>query len=140
MFNPREYPPIERNPDRSLICMTQRQHWDAKRIIRDHCCNCIDDHCLLLDNGDEVICPQLLSRSVCCTYFRHVLPKDKDNTTLEAELFGNADVRHCALCGKPYIAHSNNAKYCDECKVIAKKKQQAEYAKRARAKRRKVEL
>ncbi len=69
----KKHPPIERNPDGSLIRMIQKQHWKAMRIIREHCCNCRDDFCLMLDCGEEVTCPQLLSRSVCCTYFRYVL-------------------------------------------------------------------
>ena len=141
MFNPKAYPLIERNVDGSLIRMKLRQSWAAKRIIREYCCNLRDErNCLLLDDGEEIVCPQLLSRSVCCTYFRHVLLKEETALALEEELFGSAAVRRCARCGKPYIAHGNRAKYCDEYKVIAKKEQQAGYARRKRASRRKIEI
>lgn len=140
MFNPKEYPPIERNADGSLIRMTQQQHWEAKRLIRRFCCNCKNDNCLLLDQGEEFVCPQLLSRSVCCMYFRHVLLNEPEASALKAAVFGGEKSRRCALCGKTFIAHGNRAKYCDDCKVVAKKKQQAEYAKRVRAKSRKIEF
>lgn len=139
MFNPRKYPPIERNPDGSLIQMTTRQRWGANRLIRARCCNCDQDNCLLLDRGEEVICPQLLSHSVCCTYFRNVLLKEAEAKALETTLFRKDDLRCCARCGKSFTAHGNRAKYCDDCKIIAKREQQADYAKRRRSKRRKIE-
>ena len=140
MFNLKSYPPIERNADGSLIRMNLRQWWAAIRIIREHCCHLQDGCCLLLDDGEEVACPQLHSRSVCCAFFRYILLKEKEAMTLEEALFGSASVRRCALCGKPFIAHGNRAKYCDECKVVAKKKQQADYARRKRSNSRKIEL
>lgn len=140
MFNLKKHPPIERNADGSLIRMNLRQWWAAIRIIREHCCHLQDACCLLLDDDEEVACPQLYSRSVCCTFFRYILLKEKEAMTLEEDLFGSASVRRCALCGKPYIAYGNRAKYCDECKVVAKKKQQADYARRKRSNSRKIEL
>lgn len=141
MFNLKAYPPIERKADGSLIRMKLRQSWAAKRIIREHCCNLRDErNCLLLDDGEEVACPQLRSRSVCCKFFRNVLLKLTEAAGLEAEIFHDDNVRRCARCGKPYIAHGNRAKYCDECKVISKKEQQAEYARRKRVSRRKIEI
>ena len=131
MFDPRKYPPIERNPDGSLIHMTLRQSWAAKRLVK-RCCNYINGRCLLLDDGEEVRCPQYSSRSVCCTYFRYVLLKDPGAAALEAELFHGIASRRCERCGKPYIANGNHAKYCDDCKLIVKRKQQAEYARRKR--------
>ena len=140
-FNLKTHPPIERNTDGSLIRMSLQQWWAAKRIIRERCCNLQDENdCLLLDDGEEANCPQLHSRSVCCTSFRYILLKEKEAMTLEEDLFGSASVRRCVLCGKPYIAHGNRAKYCDECKVVARKKQQADYAKRKRSNSRKIEL
>ncbi len=73
-------------------------------------------------------------------FFRNVLLKLTEAAGLEAEIFHDDNVRRCARCGKPYVAHGNRAKYCDECKVIAKKEQQAEYARRRRANSRKIEI
>ena len=132
MFDPSEYPPLERNPDGSLIRMTLRQSWAAKRLVKS-CCNYIDGSCLLLDDGEEVACPQYKSRSVCCAYFRYVLLKEPSAAAMEAELFRGIASRRCERCGKPYVARGNRAKYCDACKVIAKREQQADYARRKRA-------
>ena len=109
-------------------------------LVRSACANCQDGCCLLLDDGEEVACPQLRSRSVCCTFFRNVLLKFPESAGLEAEIFHDNNVRRCARCGKPFIPGGNRAKYCDECKVIAKKEQQAEYARRRRANSRKIEI
>ena len=86
MFDPRNYPSMERNPDGSLIRMTLLQSWAAKRLVKT-CCNYIEGACLLLDDGVEVACPQYKSRSVCCAYFRYVLMKDPGAAAMEAELF-----------------------------------------------------
>ena len=131
MFDPRKYPLIERNQDGSLIRMTLRQSWAAKRLVK-RCCNYGNRACLLLDDGEEVRCPQYSSRSVCCTYFRYVLLKDPGAAAMEAELFHDISSRRCELCGKPYIANGNRAKYCDDCRLIVKRKQQAEYVRRKR--------
>ena len=139
MSYPMKVPPMERKPDGSLYRMTPKQHREAVRIINDRCCNCDDGNCLLLDDGDEVVCPQMLSCSVCCTYFRHVLLKEPEAKKLEAEIFYKDNVRRCARCGKPFASTGNRAKYCADCKAIVQRKQKAEYARRRRAESRKVE-
>lgn len=78
MSYPMKVPPMERKPDGSLYRMTPKQHREAVRIINDRCCNCYDGNCLLLDDGEEVVCPQMLSCSVCCTFFRNVLLKEPE--------------------------------------------------------------
>ena len=53
---------------------------------------------LLLDDGDTCTCPQTVSFSVCCKWFRWaVLPLDG---TLEAEIFRDKDSKRCAVCGQ----------------------------------------
>ena len=49
------------------------------RLARDECCNCENDNCLLLDDGDSHPCVQLISiYGVYCKYFRdNVLPLDE---------------------------------------------------------------
>ena len=125
--------PIERKPDGSLYRMTPAQHREAKKIIRKLCSNCVNDNCIRLDKGEEVPCPQMLSASVCCRFFRHVLLKDPEAGTLEAEIFTSGTRKRCAVCGKTFCAKSNRAKYCAACKVAAQRQQQAEYARRKRA-------
>ncbi len=49
-------------------------------LVRNLCCNCIDENCLLLDDGEEHSCVQLLCVSgIYCNYFKNaVLPADKE--------------------------------------------------------------
>ena len=125
--------PIERKPDGSLYRMTTVQQRDARKIIRRLCSNYCDGNCIRLDKGEEVPCPQMLSASVCCRFFRNVLLKDPEAGTLETEIFTSATRKRCAVCGKAFCAKGNRAKYCAACKVVAQRQQQAEYARRRRA-------
>ena len=139
MSYPMKHPPMERKPDGSLYRMTPKQHREAVRIINERCCNCDDGNCLLLDDGEEVVCPQTISYSVCCAYFRHVLLKEPEAKKLEAEIFRKDDLRRCNRCGKPFASTGSRAKYCADCKVIVQREQKAEYARRRRAESRKIE-
>lgn len=58
---------------------TEEQAERIHALVRDCCANCVDDCCLLLDDGEEHTCVQLLSRyGVYCNYFlRAVLPSDQ---------------------------------------------------------------
>ena len=93
MFDIKAMPPIERNPDGSLPRMTGRQKQSAVRLIRHRCSAYDSGNCLYLDNGEEVVCPQTSSYSVCCKFFRHVLLHDENEKTLEAELFKKDSVK-----------------------------------------------
>ncbi|QEK19250.1 hypothetical protein LAJLEIBI_03282 [[Clostridium] hylemonae DSM 15053] len=69
--------PIERGPGGSLPRMTAAQRKRANALIRNTCCNYDNGNCLLLDDGDNCTCPQTISYSVCCIWFRRaVLPQD----------------------------------------------------------------
>lgn len=48
-------------------------------LIKTECCNCYEENCLLLDDGDTHICPQLITPShiICRYFFESVLPGDK---------------------------------------------------------------
>lgn len=83
--------PIERRPDGSLPRMRPGQRRRANSLIRRECCNYDNDNCILLNDGEECVCVQSISYSVCCTWFRHVvLLLDKP---LETELFYSGDVK-----------------------------------------------
>ena len=46
--------------------------------MRRTCCNYDNGNCILLDDGDECVCPQLISYSLLCKWFRvAVLPADR---------------------------------------------------------------
>lgn len=48
-------------------------------LIKTRSCNCYEENCLLLDDGEAHICPQLITPShIICRYFLEcVLPSDK---------------------------------------------------------------
>ena len=93
----KDLPPLERRTDGSLYRMTPAQRKQAASLIRRECCCCEDGNCIVLDDGDTCTCPQTISFSVCCKWFRWaVLPLDG---TLEAEIFRDKDLKRCAVCG-----------------------------------------
>ena len=103
-------PPLEHRPDGSPYRMTPAQRKRANSLIRRECCNCEGGNCLALDDGDTCACPQMISFSICCKWFRWaVLP-------LDAEIFYGDSVKRCAVCGAAFVSGSNRAKYCDTCK------------------------
>ena len=58
--------------------MTYQQYRTARRLVRE-CCNYDCGNCLLLDNGEECICPQSITYSLICKWFRAaVLQKSRD--------------------------------------------------------------
>ena len=124
--------PIERKPDGSLFRMTTEQHKAAAMLIKKLCSLESYGNCLWLSIYEDIPCPQLLTPSVCCRFFRHVLLKDKSAVGLEAEVFKTSRLRYCLQCGKAYSANSNNSKYCPLCRPITAKKQRAAYLKKRR--------
>lgn len=134
MFNIKAFPPIERKSDGSLPCMTPRQRQHANMLIRKICCNYYKGNCLLLDDGDEHVCVQSISYSVCCKFFRHILLEDKEGLSLKAELFRDKTTKRCTVCNKAFQSKSNNAKYCGDCATAVQRKQKAAYARKRRSK------
>lgn len=49
-------------------------------LVREVCANCVEDNCLLLDDGEKHKCVQLLCISgIYCNYFLNaVLPAEKE--------------------------------------------------------------
>ena len=94
--------------------MTEAQLRRAKRLIRALCANCDHGCCLLLDDGyDPCPCPQLLTCSVLCRYFRSaVLPVDRE---LYGEVLSADRQRRCPECGQPFTPRSPNTRYCPDC-------------------------
>ncbi|HHX36740.1 MAG TPA: conjugal transfer protein [Clostridiaceae bacterium] len=133
MFKIKELSDIERMPDGSLPRMTPRQRQQANTLIRRVCSYYDDGNCLYLDRGEEVVCPQSISYSVCCKFFRHIVLEDKESKTLKASLFQKDVLRRCAVCGKVFSSTSNNAKYCDSCKGGVQRKQKAVHARKRRS-------
>jgi len=124
-------PPLERKPDGSLYRMTPAQRKQAASLIRRECCCCEDGNCIVLDDGDTCTCPQTVSFSVCCKWFRWaVLPLDG---TLEAEIFRDKDLKRCAVCGGVFVPKSNRAKYCPGCAARVHRRQKTESERKRRS-------
>ena len=59
--------------------MNEAQFRRARKLISHLCANCDGGSCLLLDDGEEHVCPQRISYSVLCRYFvAAVLPADRE--------------------------------------------------------------
>ena len=127
----KDLPPLERRPDGSLYRMTPAQKKQAASLIRRECCCFEDGNCVVLDDGDTCTCPQTISFSVCCKWFRWaVLPLDG---TLEAEIFRDKDLKCCAVCGGVFVPKSNRAKYCPGCAVRVHRRQKTESERKRRS-------
>ena len=129
MFNIKDLAPIERNADGSLPRMTTQQKQKAVKLIKSICSNYDDGNCLLLD----CICPQSISYSVNCKFFRRILLEDREGLPLKAEIFSDDTTKRCAVCGKAFQSKSNNAKYCKDCAPFVQKKQKASHARKRRS-------
>lgn len=133
MFNIKDLPEIECRPNCSLPRMTPRQQSRAKALIRQQCSYYDRGNCLYLDQGEEVVCPQSISYSVNCKFFRHIVLGSKEGKVLAAELFQRDALRRCAVCKASFSSISNNAKYCERCAKDVQRKQKAEYARKRRS-------
>ena len=127
----KQLPPIERKQDGSLYRMTPAQRKQANALIRRECCCYEDGNCMLLDDGDTHTCPQTISFSVCCKWFRwSVLPQIG---TLEAEIFRDKELKRCAVCGRVFVPKSNRAKYCPNCAARVHRRQKTESERKRRS-------
>ena len=103
--------------------LTPPQSRKVNTLVKKECCNYINGKCLLLDDGDECVCPQLISYSLFCKWFRvAVLPADK---LLYAELMNTEDKKRCIECGAFFASTSNSVKYCAECRKRITRRQAA---------------
>jgi hypothetical protein len=95
----------------------------AKKLIRESCCNYAGGNCLVMENEESTLCPQSMSHSVSCKWFRWaVLPQNK---ALEAEIFQIDHLKRCAECGQAFVPKSNRAKYCESCAAKVHRRQKA---------------
>ena len=102
----------------------------VNNLVKKECCNCDGGHCLLLDDGDECVCPQLISYSLLCRWFcAAVLPADKE---LYADIYATEDRRRCEVCNAPFASSSNSVKYCPDCRKQIQRIQAAERKRKQR--------
>ncbi len=87
--------------------LTPPQSRKVNALVRRTCCNYDNGNCILLDDGDECVCPQLISYSLLCKWFRAaVLPADR---LLYAELYQTGDKKKCTECGAFFRALGKKA-------------------------------
>ena len=111
--------------------LTPPQSRRVNSLVRRECCNYDCGNCILLDDGETCVCPQTISYSLLCRWFKAaVLPLDKE---LYAELFKTGDMRRCAVCGAAFASSSNSVKYCPDCRKRITRKQAAERMRKKRA-------
>lgn len=63
-----------------VLKITPKQRAKIKTLVRKTCCNCYKGNCLLLDDGEETQCVQLISRHgiYCNCFLKAVLPAEKE--------------------------------------------------------------
>ena len=63
-----------------VLKVTPKQWKEINALVRRSCCNFYNGNCLLLDDGEETKCVQLISRyGIYCNYFlKAVLPAEKE--------------------------------------------------------------
>ena len=63
-----------------VLKITPKQRAKINSLVRRTCCNCRKGNCLLLDDGEEAKCVQLIPQhGIYCNYFlRAVLPAEKE--------------------------------------------------------------
>ena len=108
-----------------MIRLNDAQYRAVKKMARGECANNDAGNCLLLDDGETCVCPQSISYSLLCRYFREaVLPADK---MLYAEITAgrSIELRRCAVCKSPFVGGSNRAKYCPVCAGKIRRRQKA---------------
>ena len=110
--------------------MTYQQYRAVRRLVHS-CCNYDRGNCLLLDDGEECICPQAISYSLICRWFRAaVLPLDGE---LCAALLPQRDMKICAECRGLFRPGSNRAKYCPDCSKQERRRKTRDRVRRHRA-------
>lgn len=89
------------------------------------------DNCLLLDHGEEVPCPQLISEyRIYCKYFIAAVLQGNPKLYAEVMKFGK---KRCKQCEKLYTPHSKNQQYCPVCGESRKKEKDRDRQRRFRA-------
>jgi len=106
-----------------IIRMTKPQLNKVKALIRCQCCNCVGGNCILLDDGEPCLCPQMLTYSLICKWFRKaVLP---DSPALQNEIVLRRGEKLCTVCGRGFVPTSNRAKYCPDCSKAVRRRKEA---------------
>ena len=84
-------------------------------------------YALLLDGA----CPQFISRSLLCRWFRRaILPQQPK---LEQAILSPKKLRRCEVCGTGILVCSGRTKYCPACAGQVHRQQKAKSARKRRS-------
>ena len=112
--------------------MTYQQYRTARRLVHE-CCNYDCRNCLLLDNGEECVCPQGITHSLICKWFRAaVLPLDAGLCAALLPVSSVGQMR-CRECGMTFAAPRHNTLYCSACATNRTKRSKRIWARKNRA-------
>ena len=107
----------------NIPIMTPDQLLEARKLIRNQCCNYDNGNCIVLDDGEECPCVQWWSYSVLCKWFRFaVLPSD---WSLCSAVHSDGYPKRCVICGKNIYSTSRRIKYCPDCAKKERRKKDA---------------
>ena len=114
--------------------LTPKQRVSVNALVKNECCNYDEGNCLLLDDGETHCCPQLITYSLLCQYFRRaVLPLRPD---LENEILSQKPKNVCRNCNKQFEKIQHNQLYFKKCAESRKKWSNTLSARRQRDKKR----
>ena len=110
--------------------MDEGQLRRVRKLIQGLCVNCDGGNCLLLDDGETTVCPQLITYSVLCSYFRAaVLPADR---VLYADIMERDSRKRCTDCGAPFVPTGSRGIFCPRCAALRERRRKAEWARKNR--------
>jgi len=114
--------------------MNEDQFRRSKKLVRSLCANLDYGNCLLLDNQfGTCVCPQLISYSLICKYFRTaVLPADWE---LYVEIMETDTQMRCGDCSQPLTPGSKNTLYCEPCANKRTRRNKREWARKNRGRK-----
>ena len=97
---------------------------DTEKFSPKTDCEDIKKELGIKDDGEPCVCPQSISYSLNCKWFRTaVLPNDKE---LYIKLMKPKNRKKCTVCGNEYTPTGRNSKYCDKCRRKIRLRKDAE--------------
>ena len=112
--------------------MTYQQYRAARRLVHS-CCNYDCGNCLLLDNGEECVCPQSITYSLVCKWFRAAVLPLAAGLCLALIPPPSSKQRRCRECGRLFTLPKHNTLYCSTCAANRARQSKREWARKKRA-------
>lgn len=115
-----------------IIRLTEGQHRKVRSLIKSDCANFYAGNCLLLDwHTESCQCPQMLTRSLVCRWFKNaVLPIDRE---LNEEIRKTSSQHLCRDCGDWFYPEHCNTLFCPKCRLLRARESKRKWAAKNRA-------